>query len=114
MNKDTHNINHRRIAELLNRSAGQLDPQIVASLHQASAAALQKQGAHQHAFSLSTIGHRAHKIMPHSANQWLATTVLLAAIAFSIADYLQQSPDQHNLDIDILTDELPIEVFVDQ
>jgi hypothetical protein len=52
--------------------------------------------------------------MPHSANQWLATTVLLAAIAFSIADYLQQSPDQHNLDIDILTDELPIEVFVDQ
>ena len=114
MNKESQNINHRRIAELLTRSASQLDPQILASLHQASAAALQRQRVHQHAFSFSTIGHRAHKMMPHSTNQWLAATALLAAIVFSIADYLQQSPDQHNLDLDILTDELPIEVFVDQ
>ena len=113
MKKFEPHIDHGRVAHLLTKSSEQLDDQIVSSLHRASATALQRQRAHQHAFSLSTIGHRAHNLMPHSTHQWVAATIILAAIVVSLAGYWQQAQDKHNLDIDILTDELPIELFVD-
>ncbi len=107
-------INHRQIAALLSRSAEQLDEDVVSSLRQARAVALQKQRAHAPVFSLSTIGHRAHNLIPHTAHQWLAATVVLAAIVFGMADYWQSTQDKQNLDIAILTDDLPIDVFVDK
>lgn len=107
-------LNHKRIADLLTRSSTQLDGQTAANLRRASAVALQRQRVHQHAFSLSTIGHKAHDLMPHSTHQKVAAAIILAAILVSMAGYWQQMQDSHNLDIDILTDELPIEVFVDK
>ena len=106
--------NHQHIATLLSRSAEQLDEDVVSALREARAIALQKQRAHAPVFSLSTIGHRAHNLIPHTAHQWLAATVVLAAIVFGMADYWQSTQDKQNLDIAILTDDLPIDVFVDK
>lgn len=111
MNKQSQHINHKRIAALLTHSTGQLDSRIVASLSQVRTVALQKQRRHEPAFSLSAIGHRAHNLMPHSTQQWVAATILLAALLVGVADYWQNT--QVPLDVDILTDDLPIEVFLD-
>ncbi|MDO8350270.1 MAG: DUF3619 family protein [Gallionella sp.] len=108
-------LNHTRIAELLTQSSEQLDDRIVSSLRQARAVALQKQGLREHVLSLSAIGHRAHALMPHSTHQWLATAMLLAAIIVSVTSYCQYTQEHQgsHLDIAILTDDLPLEVFID-
>ncbi len=103
---------HQQIAKLLSRSTEQLDQTVVSALRQARTVALQKQRIHEPVFSLSTIGHRAHNLIPHSAQQWLAATIVLAAIVFGMATYWQQ--DHQNPDLEILTGDLPIDVFVDK
>jgi hypothetical protein len=112
MKKYTQHINHAHVAELLTRSSEQLDDEIVAALREARTVALQKQRVHAPVFSLSTVGHRAHHLIPHTTHQWVATAILaIALIAGGVADYLQQT--QVPLDLEILTDDLPMEVFVD-
>lgn len=101
-------ISHREIASLLTQSSDQLDENILCALQQSRALALQR--AHQPAYSLSAIGHHAY--MPHTPSQWLATVILLAAIIVGAFGYWQNP--QISEDIDILTDDLPIEAFVDQ
>ncbi|MDO8208413.1 MAG: DUF3619 family protein [Gallionella sp.] len=110
MKKYSQHINHQHIARLLTHSTEHLDGSIVSSLQQARAVALQKQRVHEPVFSLNAIGHRAH--MPHTTNQWVAATILLAAIVVGAIGYWQNT--QIPVDIEILTDDLPIEVFVDQ
>lgn len=103
-------LNHQRIAELLTRGTDQMDNDILSALQQARAVALQKQRMRQPVFSLSTIGHHAH--MPHTPQQWVATAILLVAFLAGAFGYWQHS--QVPVDLDILTDDMPIEVFVDQ
>lgn len=109
-------INHEKVAELLTHGTEQLDSQVLSSLRQARAFALQKQRQPVRVFSLGTVGHRAHELMPHSTQQWVAAVILLAAIAFGVTSYWQHAQEhQHSqLDIAILTDDMPIEIFVDQ
>ncbi len=116
MKKINQDINHKQIAELLSYSTEQLDETIIASLQQARACALQRQHKHVSILSLNTIGHRALNIFPHSIQQWVAITILIGAIIIGITGYWQQS-HQHqssHLDIEILTGDLPIEVFLDK
>lgn len=108
--KTQQSINHRQIAQLLTKSCEQLDEPIVSALRQARSVALQKQSLHEPVFSLNAIGHRAH--LPHTAQQWMATAVLLAVIAVGAYGYWQNS--QVPVDLQILTDAMPIDVFVDQ
>lgn len=110
MKKYSQHIDHQHIAKLLTQSTEQLDQDIVSALRQARTVALQKQRIHEPAFSLSAIGHRA--LMPHTTSQWVATAILLAAIIVGAIGYWQNA--QIPVDIEILTDDLPIEVFVDQ
>lgn len=101
-----------QIAKLLTQGSEQLDAQILSSLRESRMHALQKQRVTEHAYTLSAIGHRAMGMKPHTPQQWVAATILLAALVMAVAGYwqnLQEPPD-----IDILTDDLPIEVFVDQ
>ncbi len=112
MKKHSPHFNPQQVTKLLTRSSEQLDSQILSSLSQARTIALQKQRQHASAFSLSAVGHRAYNLMPHSTHQWVATTILFAAVLFGAFSYWQSS--QVPLDIEILTDDLPIEVFVDQ
>lgn len=112
MKKQMHHINPQQITKLLTRSTEQMDVTVLTSLSQARAVALQKQRKTAPVFSLSAVGQRAHHLMPHSTNQWVATGVLCAALIAAVAGYWQGT--QAPLDMEILTDDLPIEVFVDQ
>lgn len=112
MKKHSQKVDHQHIARLLTRSTEHLDEQILSALRNSRTVALQKQRVHEPVFSLSAIGHRAHSLMPHSTNQWVAAAILLAAVLVGVAGYWQNS--QVPQDMDILTDDLPIEVFVDQ
>ncbi|MDD4929712.1 MAG: DUF3619 family protein [Gallionella sp.] len=104
--------NQQRIAQLLTRGTEQLDEPILASLRHARARALQKQRVHEPVFSFSAAGVRVP--LPHTPHQWIAATILLAAIVIGVTGYWQSSQDHQNLDLEILTDDLPIEIFVDQ
>jgi hypothetical protein len=108
MNKQ--HIDHQNIARLLTQSTERLDDNVLSALRQAREAALERQRVREPVFSFSAIGHHAH--MPHTPSQWVATAILLAAIIVGAFGYWQNS--QTPEDLDILTDDLPIEAFVDQ
>lgn len=112
MKKTTQHLNPQQLTKLLTRSTEQMDARILSSLSEVRTLALQKQRQTAPVFSLSAAGHRAHHLMPHSPQQWVATGILIAALVAGIAGYWQSI--QAPLDLDILTDDLPIEVFVDQ
>ena len=114
MKNHTRHISHRQIADLLTHSTEQIDESVLASLSQARCAALQKQRAHAPAFSLSTAGHHLH--MPHTTGQWLAAAILLATLMVGVTSYWHHSQELqiNHLDIQILTDDMPMEVFIDQ
>jgi len=113
-NDNPRGIAPERIAELLTRAAQQLDDNTVAILRQARNAALERQSRSKPVFALST-GHGVRWLMPHSAHQWVATVILLAAILFGGIGYWHHSHENDliHLDTAILTDDLPLEVFVD-
>lgn len=114
MKKHTRKISHSQITALLTRSTSELDDNITASLSQARNAAMLKQRVPAHAFSLSTAGHHLH--MPHTTGQWLAAAILCAALTVGLSSYWNHIQEQqsNHLDIAILTDDMPMEVFIDQ
>ena len=103
-----------RIAQLLARAAKRLDDNTVAALRRARNIALERHSLSKPVFALST-GHSTHWLMPHSAQQWAAGIILLVAILFGGLSYWQHAHenDLAHLDTAILTDDLPLEVFVD-
>ena len=114
MKKPIREISTQQIATLLTRSTGELDDNITASLSRARNAALQRQRAPAHAFSLSTAGHHLH--MPHTTGQWVAAAILFAALTVGLSSYWNHIQEQqsNHLDIAILTDDMPMEVFIDK
>lgn len=54
-------------------------------------------------------------LTPHSTHQWIATIILLVAVLFGGLNYWHHMKESElgQLDTAILTDELPLEVFVD-
>lgn len=102
------------IAKLLTIAAQQLDDRTVTALRQARNVALERQSLSRPVFSLST-GHGMHWLMPHSVNQWAAMVILLVATVVGGLNYWQHTQEHElvHLDIAILTDDLPLEVFVD-
>lgn len=107
-------FNPDHIAQLLTQSTRQMDAQTLSALSQARQHALERQAAHAPVFTLATAGRWSHWLIPHSATQWMAA-VLLAASLVSVASYRHHAQEQQigELDVAILTDELPMEVFVD-
>lgn len=106
-------LNPDKITQLLNQSTRQLDQQTLSALSQARQNALSRQFAYTPVFALST-GNWTQRLVPNTARQWLAALMLAAAVAGG-AGYWRHSQEQQisELDVAILTDELPIEVFVD-
>lgn len=113
-NTNPQPVNPERIAVLLTRAAGQLDGDTVAALRRARNIALERQAQRKPAFALST-GHGAHWPVPHSTHQWAATMLFMAALAagMSYCHHADEYETSH-LDVAILTDDLPMEVFVDR
>lgn len=111
-NNNSRDIAPERIARLLTRAAQQLDDDTVAALRRARNVALQRQSLSRPVFALST-GHSIRWLMPHSTQQWVAAIILFVAILFGGLSYWQHENDLSHLDTAILTDDLPLEVFVD-
>ena len=110
-----HNSNSpESIARQLTHAAGQLDSDTVVALQRTRNVALAKQVQHQHVLELAG-GHGIYRLMPHSPYQWLAAIILLGAILVSTASYWHHEREHEvsHLDIAILTDDMPMEIFVD-
>ena len=119
MNKDNEKmsskkVNPERIAHLLTRAAQRLDDNTVAALHQAREFALERQ-LQRKPVSILSAGHGMQWLMPHSPHQWVAMVILLATIVFGAVDFWQHAHEVElaRLDAAILTDDMPLEVFVD-
>lgn len=107
------------IAKLLTRSADTLDSETTDKLRRARNVALSRQPAHNSVLALSS-GNAAHLLIPHTPQQWFATIILLAALLVSLASYWHHgaepevnNQDMSHLDLAILTDDLPMEIFLD-
>lgn len=109
----TTELDPGKIAQLLTQGTRRLDASTLSALTGARQNALKSQSVHAPVAALST-GRWTHSLIPHSAQQWLVTGLLVAIFVFA-AGYWQHAQEQQisELDVAILTDELPIEVFVD-
>lgn len=109
----TEEINPKRIAQLLTQSTRQMDSGTLSALSNARQKALQRQTVRAPVFTLAT-SRWAHILLPLTNHQWVSV-ILLAAILFIGTNYWHHAQEQQiaELDAAILTDDLPIEVFVD-
>lgn len=106
-------IDPKRIARLLTRAAERLDADTVAALRHARNRALQRQAATK-PFSPGT-GHHIHWPLSHAIPQWVGSVALLLAIvAGSIGYWHHAMEEMSHLEVAILTDDMPMEVFVDR
>ena len=113
LNPNDSGLNLGKIVQLLDHSARQLDEQTLSALGKARRNALDRQLAHSPIFALDA-GRVVHRLIPHSAQQWLVAGLLLVAIVAGAGLWHHSQEQQFDeLDVAILTDELPIEVFVD-
>lgn len=102
------------IAKLLTHATQQLNTNTVDALRRARNIALERQLQKKPVFALNT-EHGAHWLIPHSTHQWVAAVILFVAILFGGVHYWQhtQEHDIAHLDTAILTDDMPLEIFVD-
>lgn len=110
----TSQLNPKRIAQLLTQGAQQLDPKTLSALSDARQNALQKQSIRVSGLTLAA-DRLAHLLQPARSHQWLASGLLAAMLVIGTSSYWHHANEQQiaDLDLAILTDELPIEVFVD-
>ena len=101
------NLNLDAIRQLLNRSLGQLDQPTLASLRKA-----REQTLLHHAHSG---GHARWKLgaRRNAAVTWFATLLLVVSLFGGVTYYWQQTHDNSDIDLAILTDDMPIDVYVD-
>jgi len=116
MKDHMQHLNHQQIAALLTSGTEQLDGSVIASLRQAKTTALTKQAARAPIFTLDAITQHAHSLMmPHSSGRWLVSAILLASFVVGGTGYWhhQQEHQNNHLDLAILIDDMPMDVFID-
>jgi hypothetical protein len=115
----TNELDPGKIAQLLTQGTRQLDTVTLTALVNARQNALKRQSVRAPVFTLTPVS--AHtsalwtdRLIPHSAQPWIAAG-LLVAVLIAGTSYWQNVQEQQidDTDVAILTDELPIEVFVD-
>lgn len=103
-----------QIRQLLNQSLTQLEQPTLARLRDARTQALARYDARSTAPSYAWAGH-GHPSAAHPKHYYWAAAIVFAACLFSGAAYWQHA-NEHDIgevDVAILTDELPIEIYVD-
>ncbi len=109
-------INIRDIGPLLNDSTTRLDNDTLDKLRDARRTALQYQQTEQHVPVLAWLHQHGliHMHSKHKSHHW-GMAALLAVILFSGVIYWQQvyEHDHSDIDIAILTDDLPVDMYVD-
>jgi hypothetical protein len=112
------NINTRQIKEILDSSAKHLTPDTLDSLRMARTRALNKQRVRHTMPVLAWLGHHSGKYDSsylYKPMNWVVA-ILFAACLISGASLWQSYTAEHEIseiDIAILTDDLPIHVYVD-
>lgn len=111
------NLNPGAVKRLLSGAADRLDPPVAARLREAREQALLRYDARSTApeFAWAGIADRA-AASPHRGYLLRASVaVLLAAFLFSAYTYWQHQRDHDETDVDIaiLTDDLPVNVYAD-
>ncbi|HLP98729.1 MAG TPA: DUF3619 family protein [Sideroxyarcus sp.] len=107
-------ITLKEIAQLLDRSANQLNAGSANALHSARQLALQRQQA-----STATWVDRhgllhAHGTQQHRLLNWLIAVIVASLLLGNIVYLYHTSEHSHgDIDIAILTDDMPIDVYVD-
>ncbi len=101
----TEKLNIEAIRQLLNRSQAQLDDATLACLRKAREQALLR-----HAPGVHT--HWRWAEMRHPAATWFATLLLAICLFGGVTYYWQQTHDNSEIDLAILTDDMPVDVYV--
>lgn len=106
-----------QVKQLLNRSAAQIDQPTVDRLRGARMQALARYDAHSMAPAFVWAGWASHRHAAdahHKSHHW-AAIVVIVAILFSCTVYWQHVNDRDvsDVDVEILTDDLPVEMYVD-
>jgi hypothetical protein len=104
------------ILRLLNRSTEQLDRSITDRLHDARSEAMKRHRAYQQAPVLAWLNEHGmwHGGSSSHAKQFYLIAMVVAAIClFSYTTYLNQADDHSDIDIAILTDDLPLDAYVE-
>ena len=116
-NKDIYKLDPGKIAQLLTQSSRQLDEVTLSALFNARQNALKRQSVRAPVFTLAPASSHAHwtdRLVPHSAQPWVAAALLIATLIVGMGFWQHVQEQQINeLDVAILTDDLPIEAFVD-
>jgi Protein of unknown function (DUF3619) len=115
----TNELDHRKIAQLLTQSTRELDETILFALVNARQNALKRYSERAAVFALTPAS--AHpsvrwtdRLIPHSAQPWIAAGLFAAVLIAGMGVWHNVQEQQiSELDMAILTDDLPIEVFVD-
>ena len=111
-------LNMESIRQLLNRSSVQLDQPALARLRVARTQALERYDARTTVPAFAWAGGWTgfgHSSGSHRNHYYLAIAILLAAFLYSGASYWQHviEHEKSEIDIAILTDDLPIDAYVD-
>jgi len=115
MNTDAgQTIDPERVAALLTQASERLDSNTLAALKRARDAALDRQLLRKPVFALST-GRHTHRLASHSMLQWVAASILFIAVLAGYAAYLHYEKEREisQTDVALLTDDLPLEIFLD-
>lgn len=107
-------FNLGKITQLLTQSTQRLDAPTLSALGRARQTALEQQALKSPAYELAFAGRWSHRLASPATMRWLVAG-LLAATMVTMASYYHHTQEQQigELDVAILTDELPLEVFVD-
>jgi hypothetical protein len=124
MNTDnqTSDLNQQKVAEHLTQATQNLDRQTVSALQQARERSIEKQLLHRPALAFGS-EHGNYHWLPHSPQQWFTLSIFALAILVGGINYWHHPESKGvsspfniasvHLDIAILTDDLPMEVFID-
>lgn len=114
MNKKS-NLNHEKIKHLLNCSVTRLEQPVLARLRNARELALVRYEARSASPTFAWAGNFTDAGGTPQKTRFLAAAALLAAVLFGAASYWNQvaGNDTSDVDIAILTDDLPMHVYID-
>ncbi len=110
----TTKLNPEKISQVLNQSVRELNEETLSALQQARAKALQRQAAPARAQEFA--GHRLINVLvPHTVQQWIIAVMVVFMLLAGAGLWWQHVHHQQQveLDVEMLTDELPLEIFVD-
>ncbi len=110
----TTKLDPNKITRLLNQSTRKLDEATLIALRQARTRALQHQAVSSHALAFAGANHSSLMI-PQRAQKWVVAGLLALVLGMGASMWWQHQREQQIIDTDvsILTDELPIELFID-